>query len=319
METETQKLLNTIEEGNINHLQTLFKKDTTLEQFLTFNYQNHDGKYHYDEEILKDAQALLGKSTSNLNLLQIAIFLGDEEIALEILKYVAEMAHELGSKKILMEFMGKMWGESNTSLHLASFHGMSELVKLLLICGANIRKVNDRKYKAVDCADDDQTRHLFLQKESAESLKPSTLESQVSSLKLGSKRKMRVSFEFRTVLFDLFREGNLDEIIRMLDKRTTDLHLPNEMLITPLHIVASTGNCTLIEFIKQYQHRNKFTFEVDPIDTQGWTPLHFAASEDKTDAVKLLLSLGADPNAVNYDGESVSQVTDSKVIIALLQ
>ncbi|KAI9093778.1 hypothetical protein DFS34DRAFT_563409, partial [Phlyctochytrium arcticum] len=53
------------------------------------------------------------------------------------------------------------WGNGNTVLHLASFQGMSDLVKRLLELGAASRKKNERNYMPVDCADDDVTREIF--------------------------------------------------------------------------------------------------------------------------------------------------------------
>ncbi|KAI8895817.1 hypothetical protein BC833DRAFT_517448, partial [Globomyces pollinis-pini] len=57
--------------------------------------------------------------------------------------------------------LGRVWGDGNTALHLASFLGMSELVKKLIELGAATSKSNDRKYKPVDCAGDDITRMMF--------------------------------------------------------------------------------------------------------------------------------------------------------------
>ncbi|KAL3895769.1 MAG: hypothetical protein SGCHY_004497 [Lobulomycetales sp.] len=87
--------------------------------------------------------------------------LGDEDVALEILEFVSNFTQEIDAKKILYEFMGRVWGNGNTVLHLASFMGMCDLVKRLLELGAAQNKVNERKYKPVDCADDDEMRKMF--------------------------------------------------------------------------------------------------------------------------------------------------------------
>ncbi|KAI8926385.1 hypothetical protein BC831DRAFT_390088, partial [Entophlyctis helioformis] len=102
-----------------------------------------------------------GHSLDNLNALQIACILGDEEIALDILNFVDQVTIQCEVRKVLFEFMGRVWGNGNTVLHLASFLGMSDLVKRLLELGAAAGKVNERKYKPVDCADDDLTRSMF--------------------------------------------------------------------------------------------------------------------------------------------------------------
>ncbi len=90
-----------------------------------------------------------------------ACILGEEEVATMILEFVNRITEEMEAKKVLYEFMGRTWGAGNTVLHLAAFMGMSDLVKRLLELGANPSKLNERKYKPVDCADDTVTRNMF--------------------------------------------------------------------------------------------------------------------------------------------------------------
>jgi len=133
-----------------------------IQTLVTWNFSNTDNKYRHDPDVLLDAQELLGPTVDHINLIQIACFLFNEEMALDMLNFVAKASDELESKKILYEFMGKLWGDGNTTLHLASFLGMADLTKRLLDLGANVYKMNDRKYKPVDCADENTTRSLFL-------------------------------------------------------------------------------------------------------------------------------------------------------------
>jgi len=133
-----------------------------IQTLVTWNLSNTDGRYRHDPDILLDAKELLGPTVDHLNLIQIACFLFNEDLALDLLNFVVKASDELESKKILYEFMGKMWGDGNTTLHLASFLGMADLTKRLLDLGANVYKMNDRKYKPVDCADENTTRTLFL-------------------------------------------------------------------------------------------------------------------------------------------------------------
>ncbi|KAI8587088.1 hypothetical protein BDZ88DRAFT_382514, partial [Geranomyces variabilis] len=93
-------------------------------------------------------------SMAHLNAIQIACVLNEEDIALDLLDFVARVTEEIESRKVLYEFMGRVWGNGNTVLHLASFQGMSALVKRLLELGAAGKKRNDRNYRPVDCADD---------------------------------------------------------------------------------------------------------------------------------------------------------------------
>ncbi|KAF9131892.1 hypothetical protein BGW39_001196 [Mortierella sp. 14UC] len=133
-----------------------------IQTLVTWNTPNSDNQYKHDPDVLLDAKELLGPKVDHLNLIQIACFLFNEEMALDMLNFVAKASEELESKKILYEFMGKMWGDGNTTLHLASFLGMADLTKRLLDLGANVYKMNHRKYKPVDCADENTTMSLFL-------------------------------------------------------------------------------------------------------------------------------------------------------------
>ncbi|TPX45772.1 hypothetical protein SeMB42_g03632 [Synchytrium endobioticum] len=132
-----------------------------LQLLLTTAYSNHDAFYAHDPDVIADANELLGASVSNLNAIQIACLLGDEDIATDILDFVASITEEIEAKKILLEFVGRIWGAGNTVLHLASFLGMADLVRRLLAVGANPNKRNDRNYRPVDCADDDVTMKQF--------------------------------------------------------------------------------------------------------------------------------------------------------------
>ncbi|XJO72475.1 hypothetical protein BDV3_003586 [Batrachochytrium dendrobatidis] len=154
-----------VNEGDTDHLKNVFSlyssSTAVLQMLLTTSYPNRDNFYKHDPEVMQDAHELLGPSMEHLNAIQIACILGDEEIAMVILDFVVHVTDEIDARKVLYEFMGRIWGNGNTVLHLASFLGMSELVKRLLELGAAPGKFNERKYRPVDCADDDCTRKMF--------------------------------------------------------------------------------------------------------------------------------------------------------------
>ncbi|KAF9160003.1 hypothetical protein DFQ26_005975 [Actinomortierella ambigua] len=160
-----KQILNAIEQEDRQELDRVLNKydiSLVLQTLLTWNCSNVDGQYGHDPDVALDAKELLGPTVDHLNLIQIACFLFIEDLALDILNYVATASDTLESKKILYEFMGKLWGDGNTTLHVASFLGMADLTKRLLDLGANFNKMNDHKYKPVDCADENTTRSLFL-------------------------------------------------------------------------------------------------------------------------------------------------------------
>lgn len=93
--------------------------------------------------------------------MHIAVLLGHEDVAIAFLDFVIKITDEIQAKKVLYEFMGRVWGDGNTTLHLASFMGMNELVTIMIELGAATGKSNNQKYKPVDCAGDDLTRNVF--------------------------------------------------------------------------------------------------------------------------------------------------------------
>ncbi|KAF8979026.1 hypothetical protein BGZ52_005335 [Haplosporangium bisporale] len=160
-----KQMLDTIEQEDrlgLDKILHAFDFALVLQTLVTWTLANKDNHYRHDPDVLLDAKELLGPAVDHLNMIQVACFLFNEELALDLLNFVATACEELESKKILYEFMGKLWGDGNTTLHLASFLGMADLTKRLLDLGANVYKMNHHKYKPVDCADENTTRSLFL-------------------------------------------------------------------------------------------------------------------------------------------------------------
>lgn len=101
------------------------------------------------------------RSPEYLTAIQIACILGEEDIACDLLEFVAKITTEMESKKLLLEFIGRSCGTGNTVLHLAAFMGMDHLAKHLIELGANIYKKNKKNYRPVDLVDDEETRSVF--------------------------------------------------------------------------------------------------------------------------------------------------------------
>jgi len=88
-------------------------------------------------------------------MLHLCCILGDEDLALDLLDFIQRITDELESKKPLLEFVGRLWGDGNTVLHLASFMGLDQLVIRLIELGANTNKRNERQYRPADCVADE--------------------------------------------------------------------------------------------------------------------------------------------------------------------
>lgn len=330
----SQQIYALIEEGCREKLLDFLKGNESseiLQALLTTSIANHDRKYKHEPEIVQDAAELLGSDVSSLNALQLCCFLGDEEMALDILEFIAKEAEESHTKIFVLEFLGKQWGDGNTSLHLASFLGMSELVERLLILGANANKRNERKYKAVDCADDDTTRKLFLEHLKLESSSLTSMKSDASleeeekeektpkqKPQIGPQKK--VKFEISSLISCLVKENEVSEL-KILMKPPLSFQISNHFGATPLHWACESGSLELVKFIVDY-HRNLSDgtishgslingLNIDAKDCEGWTPLHSAAAEGHLEIVKYLLSIGANPNILNDEDESMVDVAEA--------
>lgn len=170
-EVETEdRLFIAVDELNRDGLRELFdgasnrSLEMLLQIMLTRTWNDHGGRrYFFDAEAVKDADVLLGCSTSNLNVLQICVLQGDEEMALDILDYFYRATEKLGGRKALVhEFLAHQFGFGNTVLHLAAFMGMSELCRRLLELGASPNSRNSRNFRPLDCANEEDARQQFL-------------------------------------------------------------------------------------------------------------------------------------------------------------
>ncbi|KAL0095671.1 hypothetical protein J3Q64DRAFT_1630194 [Phycomyces blakesleeanus] len=83
--------------------------------------------------------------------------------------------------------------------------------------------------------------------------------------------------------WDAITEGNLAEGLRYLARgANVDYRNPNEHLQTPLHRSVQLGNEVSVEFLLQWSSN------VNEIDENGWTNLHYAANSNN---VRLVLGL----------------------------
>lgn len=78
---------------------------------------------------------------------------------------------------------------------------------------------------------------------------------------------------------------------------------------TPMHIAATKGMHQSIKLLAKYKADINAVFELSNIDKNtiyplGWTPFIMACIQNKTQAAKILLDLGADPFDINEKGIS---------------
>jgi ankyrin repeat protein len=85
-------------------------------------------------------------------------------------------------------------------------------------------------------------------------------------------------------------------VVRTLLQFGANVHFTDEYGINALHLAARSGQVDLIKYL------SRFIDIGDKVKSgffKGKTPLHFAAMQGNLAAVKLLLSMNADPNSVD--------------------
>ncbi|KAI8641859.1 hypothetical protein BD408DRAFT_417520 [Parasitella parasitica] len=99
----------------------------------------------------RESMLYLGKSYTDLNLLQLALITSSESTVMALLAQLKIHA----SPVELKQFVNHVWGQKNTSLHLAVFLKRHLVVKALLDLGCESDGCNARNKKSIDCSCDD--------------------------------------------------------------------------------------------------------------------------------------------------------------------
>ena len=94
-----------------------------------------------------EANRYLGKSFTDLNALQLALITSSESMVLTLLGQLKLYA----TSQELKLFINHIWGQGNSSLHLAVFLKRHSVVKTLMVLGCQPDQLNARKKSAIDC------------------------------------------------------------------------------------------------------------------------------------------------------------------------
>ncbi|GBG69960.1 hypothetical protein CBR_g4787 [Chara braunii] len=109
---------------------------------------------------------------------------------------------------------------------------------------------------------------------------------------------MDISREFEIPWWEAARKADAAQLTDLLDQGR-DVNAIDENQRTALHFAAGLGSEKAIRLL------GSVGAAVDPHDKDGYTPLHIAAGYVHLTCVKALLELGADPEAIDNQGRSV--------------
>lgn len=189
-----------------------------------------------------------------------------------------------------------------TALIIASFHGFTNLVKLLLKNGAEVNIPSDKKETALHGAVIQRHKAIVkillengadvhaCNKKGFTPYHAACLQPDVEILDIlfqkGARTETRSS-KGNTPLLDASKGGNVDTV-QMLLKHGADVNAYNNEGSTALHIAATHGWDEIIKLLLE----NKNT-QINAKDNEGRTPLDNAAKEHYITTIKLLHDSGA--------------------------
>ncbi|KAJ3041053.1 hypothetical protein HDV00_009953 [Rhizophlyctis rosea] len=112
--------------------------------------RHRDPTIKFDTDVELDAYKFLGAYIGAVTALQLAILLGQDAIARDIIE------------RTLKDDLDIQFGGGNTALHLATFLGARDIVRLLLERGASTSVKNAKGFAPVDVVDDPEMRNVFV-------------------------------------------------------------------------------------------------------------------------------------------------------------
>ncbi|XP_036078619.1 protein phosphatase 1 regulatory subunit 27 isoform X2 [Rousettus aegyptiacus] len=99
-------------------------------------------------------------------------------------------------------------------------------------------------------------------------------------------------------------QGDLEQVGRFIRARKVALDTIHPSGLAALHEAVLSGNLECVKLLVRYGA------DIHQRDETGWTPLHIACSDGYPDIARYLISLGADRDAANDDGDLPSDLID---------
>ena len=214
-------------------------------------------------------------------------------------------------------------GHGNTALFRAVSSGDEALVRRLLIDGADVnhRSHRDETPLYYACESNQLSMARLLLEHGADcSRRPHTKSSLMAAARFGSRELVRTLLS-RGASIDAGRTdsyselhmaafaGNEDAFFEMMETNPSCFGRPCSGGYTELHIAAWSGSTAMCRAIVQAK-----AALLDATDESRMTPLHYACTRPgNARVVRMLLSLGANPNADNLDRRKpIDMAVDSK-------
>ena len=104
-------------------------------------------------------------------------------------------------------------------------------------------------------------------------------------------------------LLENVKNGNTEEVSRLLDEEGVDVSVVDDRRRTPLHLACEKGHTGIAQLLIDHGA------DVSVVDNYGNTPLHDACYNGHRDIVQLLIDHGADVSVVDNNGITPLSIT----------
>ncbi|WP_341823711.1 ankyrin repeat domain-containing protein [Wolbachia endosymbiont (group A) of Agelastica alni] len=259
----------------------------------------HYAAYNGELNIVKDLFSLLLEKSGDVNVkegyynytpLHCAVYYNRHEMV----KFLIEQGANIEARTMY----------SDTPLHIAARYCGLDMVKLLVEKGCNTSAINNHKQMPSEITGDRKVKQFLNENKGLSPLHYAAKEGNLDLFKVLLNKGDNINAKDKygwTPLHYAVEHNRFDVMKLLIDSNAISIEAKDRNGKTPLHVAARQGCITSINLL--LGKGANVTAKTNNSDW-NWTPLHYAVYYNKPDAVKYLMSRGADVKVRDKKGNT---------------